>query len=167
MEKTFIDPMFAGFYQIGFVTSDLDRSISFFEKTMGVPKFLTLQSPKIRNQTFYGEPIDIDVNLAFGQMGNTNIEIIEPVSGHSTYDAFLKNYEWMGIHHMAVKVFDFEATLERLTGQGLKIAQTGEIGDGSRFTYVDTVKQYGHYLEVLYFDLEYEKIFDQIKRGDF
>ncbi len=167
MEKTFIDPMFAGFYQIGFVTSDMDRSISFFEKTMGVPKFLKLEKPEIRNQTLYGEPLDIDVNLAFGQMGNTNIEIIEPIRGHSTYDEFLKKYEWMGIHNMAVKVFDYDATMKRLTDQGLKIAQAGEVGDSTKFTYLDTVKEYGHYLEVLYFDLGYEKIFDQIKRGDF
>ena len=73
----------------------------------------------------------------------------------------------MGTHNMALKAFDFEATPERLTGQGLKIAQIGKIGDGSRFTYVDIVKQYGHYLEVLYFDMEYEKIFNQIKMEDF
>jgi catechol 2,3-dioxygenase-like lactoylglutathione lyase family enzyme len=58
MDKTFINPMFGGFYQIGFVTSDMDRSIDFFEKTMGVPKFLKLQNPVMRNQVLFGEPIE-------------------------------------------------------------------------------------------------------------
>lgn len=167
MDKTFINPMFGGFYQIGFVTSDMDRSIEFFEKTMGVPKFLKLKNPVMRNQTLFGKPIDIEVNLSFGQMGNAGIELIEPVKGESTYSTFLKKYEWMGIHHMAVKVFDFDQTVNSLLGQGIQIAQSGEIGENTKFTYFDTVAHYGHYLEVLYFDSEYEKIFDKIKRGDF
>ena len=159
--------MFDGFCQIGFVTKDLEKSIRYFENTMGVPKFLTLKSPAIRNQTLYGEPIDIDVNLAFGQMGNTNVELIQPLKGGSTYNQMLDKYDWMGIHHLAIKTYDFDKTVNDLKSQGFAIAQTGETGVGTKFHYMDTVLAYGYFLEVLFFDLDYERIFNEIKRGDF
>ena len=159
--------MFGGFYQIGFVTKDRERSMRFFKETLGVPKFLALENPEIRNQTLYGKPLECAVNLAFGQMGNTSIEVIEPVEGHSTYDDMLERYDWMGMHHIAVKVFDRDKAISDMKAQGIEIAQSGELGKETKFAYMDTVAHYGHFLEILYFDLDYEKLFDSIRRGDF
>ncbi len=159
--------MFGGFYQLGFVTKDVDKAIDFFTSTLGVPKFFKLNSPVVNNQKLYGEEIDIDVNLAFGQFGNTNIEIIQPVKGESTYTEMLKKYDWIGMHHVAIKVFDFDKTINDLTSQGFRIAQTGEVGRGTKFHYMDMTKQMNYFLEILYFDADFEKLFDQIKRGDF
>jgi methylmalonyl-CoA/ethylmalonyl-CoA epimerase len=167
MEKTFINYMYGGAYQMGFVTTDMKRATDFFINTLGVPKFFELYNPEINNQTLHGKPVDLKVNLAFGQWGATNIEIIQPIAGESTYTDMLKKYEWIGLHHVAIKVFDFDKTINDLTAQGFEIAQTGEVGRGTRFHYFDMTKEMNYFLEVIYLDADFEKIFDQIRRGDF
>lgn len=167
MDQTFINYLYAGFYQLGFVTKDLDKAQKFFTEELGaVPKFMVLNNPEVKNQTYRGEPVEIEVNLAFGQWGNTNIEVIQPTKGRSTYNEKLDGYDWIGLHHVAIKVFDFDKTISDLTAKGVEIAQTGEVGTGTRFHYMDYTKQFNYFLEVLYFDPEFEKLFDKIRRGD-
>lgn len=167
MQQTFISPVFGGYYQLGFVTKDMKKATSFFTETLGVPGFMVMDKPGVRNQMLRGQPISTEVALAFGQWGATNIEVIMPLSGESTYTEMLSRYQWFGLHHIAIKVFDFDATIKDFEAQGFSVAQSGEVGEATRFAYLDMLKEMDYYLEVLFFDLAFEALFDKIRRGDF
>lgn len=162
-----INPFFAGLFQIGFVTRDIDKAADFLTGTMGTGKFMKLPKPEISDQTWNGEPIDIVVDLAFGQWGNLNIELIQPIEGESSYSETLQTFDWIGIHHICVKVHNVDEASADMAEKNIPLIQSGRFGDHSTFHYFDTRPFLGYYTEVLYFDEDTETLFDKIARNDF
>jgi methylmalonyl-CoA/ethylmalonyl-CoA epimerase len=67
------------------------------------------------------ETIDSEgVKVAFLRLGKTRIELLEPLSPESAVARFLDK-RGEGIHHIALRVADIEATLARLRKDGVKI----------------------------------------------
>jgi methylmalonyl-CoA/ethylmalonyl-CoA epimerase len=71
-----------------------------------------------------GSPVErVDaqgVDVAFLGGGTTAIELIEPVSGTSPVARFLDR-RGPGLHHIALRVADLDATLDRLADQGIEL----------------------------------------------
>lgn len=89
-----------GVFQIGFVVPDIHKAMTFFKGGLGVPEFLFIEKPELQDETYLGKPAPLHVHLAFGWCGDTQIELIEPVSGVSTYSKFLDQNAKGGMHHL-------------------------------------------------------------------
>lgn len=69
---------------------------------------------------------DHGVTVAFVELPNTTIELIEPLGDHSPIAKFLASHPGGAIHHLCFEVEDIFAARERLTQAGARV-----LGDGT------------------------------------
>jgi methylmalonyl-CoA/ethylmalonyl-CoA epimerase len=132
--------------QIGIVTGDLEKTVNYYEKVLGLKPFIM---PKIvyKKKHYYGKAVDSEWLMAFSSLGPVELEIIQPLTGPTVYHDYLKE-NGDGIHHLGFDVKDIEKKLEIFTKMGIKNIQGGE-GETSRFEYFDTAEIGGVTIELL------------------
>jgi methylmalonyl-CoA/ethylmalonyl-CoA epimerase len=69
---------------------------------------------------------DHGVTVVFVDLGNTKIELLEPLGEASPIARFLSNNPAGGIHHICYEVDDILATRDRLTAEGARVLGDGE-----------------------------------------
>ena len=93
---------------IGIAVHSLDASIPFYRDQLGM-KFEGME-----------EVPDQQVRVAFLQVGESRIELLEPTSKNSPVAKYLEK-KGEGIHHIAYEVEDITATLEKMKEQGVRL----------------------------------------------
>ncbi len=118
------------FNHIGHVVSDRDATMKSWTKLLGVEW----------TRTANGGPL----KLAWGKLGETVVELLQPTEDKSLWAVFLKEHG-EGLHHVAVNVADIEAAVDALVAEG------GEklVGTPGAFAYVDIKGPGGVILELL------------------
>jgi methylmalonyl-CoA/ethylmalonyl-CoA epimerase len=93
---------------IGIAVKSLDAAIPFYRDHLGM--------------TFEGteEVADQKVRVAFLQIGESRIELLEPTAEDSPIAKFLEK-QGEGVHHMAYEVEDVTAALAELEKQGVRL----------------------------------------------
>lgn len=93
---------------IGIAVHSLDASIPFYRDQLSM--------------TFEGteEVAEQKVRVAFLQIGESRIELLEPTSADSPVATFLDK-KGEGIHHIAYEVEDIKTTLAQLKSQGVRL----------------------------------------------
>ena len=93
---------------IGIAVKSLENSIPFYRDQLGM--------------TFEGteEVTDQKVKVAFLQIGESRIELLEPTSEDSPIAKFLEK-KGEGVHHMAYEVDDVVAALADLKDKGIRL----------------------------------------------
>ena len=66
------------------------------------------------------------VTVVFVDVGNTKIELLEPLGENSPIAAFLEKHPAGGMHHLCYEVDDIVAARNRLTAEGARV-----LGDGT------------------------------------
>ncbi len=95
---------------IGIAVKSLDVAIPFYRDVLGLPYEgeETVKSEQVR--------------VAFFQIGESRIELLEPLSEKSAIYKFLqKNGE--GIHHLALEVSDIKQRISDLKQRGIRLIQ--------------------------------------------
>lgn len=140
------------FFQVAYVVRDLPASETWFQRILGVRSFLRMENLAVgAGCTFRGAPADFSMSLALGYMGDTQVELIEPVRGNSPYSEFLAA-SGPGLHHIAFAVPDFPATVASLKGEGLPVLAEGYFETGTHFTYFDCISGGASVVEILGFN---------------
>lgn len=93
---------------LGIAVHNLDKSIAYYEKSLGL---------KCHGR----EEVDSQkVKTAFFEVGEVHLELLEPTSEDSPVAKFLdKNGE--GIHHVAFRTDDIEAQLKQASDSGVQL----------------------------------------------
>ncbi len=135
--------------QIGVVVKDVEASAKGYAAALGVPApAWELTDPVEKAHTLYmGKPSPAQAKLAFIELPNIVIELIEPVGGPSTWRDFLEA-KGEGVHHIAFEVKDMPKRLEELKAKGVELIQSGDY-TGGRYAYVDATARCGLILELL------------------
>ncbi len=144
-------------FQIGFVVPDIHKAMAFFKDKLGVPEFLFLEDPGLEDETYLGKPAPLKLNLAFGWCGDTQIELILPIAGVSTYSKFLDHNPQGGMHHYGIEVQDYAQGVRDLEAQGFPLVQAGRHNE-TRFAYFDTTAMIGAFTEIVRLQPE-ERVF--------
>ena len=137
-----------GFFQIAYVTNDLDRAMRTFDKQFGVKHFFQIPNAPYDAET--------QVSIATAYIGDVMIEIIEPHGpGTTIYDAMLPSGDEFTIrHHHMGHLFEREEDLQRVVdiaaAKGQSIAYEGGVEGVLKAVYLDTRESLGHYLEYIY-----------------
>ena len=131
--------------QLGFVYKDIEKQARIFETLFNVPKFAIL--PETTEFVKYrGKDEEVNNKLAISRQFNTQIELIQPISGDSLYNEFIdKRRE--GLHHISFFVENIEAYIEYFEKQGLEMIYYGSIGK-QVYAYFDTEETLGMFLEI-------------------
>ena len=69
---------------------------------------------------------DHGVTTVFVDLGNTKIELLEPLGDNSPIAGFLAKNPKGGIHHLCIEVEDIDAACVRMKEQGITITGTGK-----------------------------------------
>jgi len=100
--------MITGLEHIGIAVQKIDEALQVFESILGLKleKTLTLEAQRVK--------------IAFLQVGETKIELLEPTDKEGTVAKFLEK-KGEGIHHIAFKVTNIEEMLKQLKEKGITL----------------------------------------------
>lgn len=129
--------MIKGIDHIGVAVNNLGEALAVYEKALGLKheKVTVVDSQKVK--------------VAFLQVGDSRIELLEPLSKDSTLGTFLEK-RGEGIHHIALKVVGIDDMLKRLKNQGITlIDETPRSGaEGGRIAFLHPKSVKGVLLEL-------------------
>jgi methylmalonyl-CoA/ethylmalonyl-CoA epimerase len=135
--------------QVGFIVSDIDQSARTWAEFLGmeVPEVILAEGHYMNPTTYRGESTDAKAKLAFFQLENITIELIEPVGENSTWREFLDG-EGEKVHHIAFEVNEMDETVKKFRSFGIPMVQHGG-WDGGEYGYMDGSEKLGVIVELL------------------
>jgi len=135
--------------QVGIVVSDIDAASRAYADVLGVekPDIIITDSAEKTNIRYKEQSTDARAKLAFFNLENIQIELIEPIGGPSTWQEHLDTHG-ESVHHIAFKVGDMQQEIAMLEGKGLNMVQKGDFTGGS-YAYIDGRDKLGVLLELL------------------
>jgi methylmalonyl-CoA/ethylmalonyl-CoA epimerase len=136
--------------QIGVVVSDRDRTTQLLTTLFGIGPFRLVEWPDRPEAKYYyrGAEEHIRLKQAFVQLGEVEVELIQPVEGRNAYQDFL-DQTGGGIHHVLFEVPDIDPVIEELNKAGITVLQEGTgIRPGTRWALLDTQKLLGFLVEL-------------------
>jgi len=148
--------------QIAWVTRDLDATEKALTTLLGARKWIRMPGVHFGPDacTYRGGPADFVADISLSYAGDTQLELIAPVSGESIYTEFLDS-AGPGLHHVCIEADDVErAVAER----GAEVVQRGVMPGGMEFAYVTAQDAGVPYIEIAYIPSEIRAFFDYIKQ---
>lgn len=138
--------------QVGFIVRDIETTKKKFAEFLGVPVPPThpCGDYAVTKTLVDGQPApEANSKLAFFDMENIQLELIEPNGVKSTWQDFLDQHG-EGIHHIAFGIKGTDEKLLTLEGMGLKCVQRGKYGDGGgEYAYIDATDELKCIIETL------------------
>jgi methylmalonyl-CoA epimerase len=122
---------------LGIAVRSLDTALQFYEQQLGFSAGLreTVEQEK--------------VNVAMLPAGGSRIELLEATEPDSAIAKFIEK-RGEGIHHVALKVADLAATVERLKSQGARLLNDPRPGAGGHlYVFVHPSSTGGVLLELI------------------
>jgi catechol 2,3-dioxygenase-like lactoylglutathione lyase family enzyme len=151
--------------QIAYVVPEIHGAVRFFKEKLGVPNFLVKEDIGGDEQTYRDKPGNSRHSIAFGYAGDMQIELIQSLSGASTYSEFIEQNPKGGVHHLGVFVDDYAAAVADMIARGFEMVQSGRNGE-TRFAYFDVDHPIGTLLEVVYLAAPIRTAFERLKRNE-
>lgn len=135
--------------QIAIVVRNIEASMERYAAILGVPvPEIIITAPGLEvHQSYNGEPSNAQAKLAFFQLGQVQLELIEPLGGASTWQAVLDE-KGEGVHHIAFWVEGMQRSVDFLKSHDIPMIQRGDMGEG-QYAYFDSVAPLGVTLELL------------------
>lgn len=122
---------------IGIVVHDITQALGFYESALG----LALDQVK--------EVPDQKVKVAFLPAGESNIELVQPLTDDTGTARFLEK-RGEGIHHICLEVDDIEAALAQLKAHGAPlIDETPRPGAHGRVAFIHPKGAHGVLIELV------------------
>jgi len=131
--------MFRGLSHVAIAVPSLAEAVAQLEKTYG------LKAGAVH------ENVEQGVRLAYVELGNTRIELIEPTRADGPLAAFLEKNPKGGLHHMSLYVDDVAEATGTLSGSGASLLGDGRIGrnvHGQAMAFVHPKSFLGALLEI-------------------
>ena len=136
--------------QIGIVVADRDQTTRLLTSLFGIGPFRLVEWPDRAECKYYyrGAEEHIRIRQAFVQLGDVEVELIQPLEGRSGYSDFL-DQTGGGIHHVLFEVSDIDPVIQELAKSGVTVLQSGTgIRPGTRWVLLDTREMLGFYVEL-------------------
>ena len=154
--------------QVAWVTRDLDATEAALTALTGAKTWVRMPGVHFGPQacTYRGGPADFVADISLSYAGDTQLELIAPVSGPSIYTEFLDR-AGPGLHHVCQAFPDvdgFEAAVDAAPRAGSPTVMAGTMPGGMRFAYVSAEHAGVPYLEYAYLPPEIHAFFDHIKQ---
>ncbi len=166
MKKPVLAPAFC---QVAWVVRDLERAERFFIETMGISRFMHMDNlaAKDTEGTYLGKPGNWVCNLHIAYAGDTQIELIQPVSGASMFQESLDRHG-DAVQHVAYWLddADYDAAAAHLTASGYAQIQSFRLPI-VRVGYFDTRSVIGVVTEIVGAKPEGQELRRKLKSGDF
>jgi len=148
--------------QIAWVTRDLDATENALTTLLGAKKWIRMPAVHFGPETctYRGKPADFVADISLSYAGDTQLELIAPVTGESIYTEFLDTVG-PGLHHVCIEADDVETAV---TDREAEVVQRGVMPGGMEFAYVTAQDAGVPYIEIAYIPSEIRAFFDYIKQ---
>jgi methylmalonyl-CoA/ethylmalonyl-CoA epimerase len=135
--------------QVCLVVRDLQKTIEHYWTNFGIGpwKIFLFEEPLLREMTIKGKSAKYRILIGMCQLENIYFEIIQPLSGDTTYKEFLEE-KGEGLHHLGFIVDNLDSEMKKFETNGLGTIQTGRF-QGGGFAYFDTQEKFGTILELI------------------
>ena len=139
--------------QVAFVVRDLDAKVRSYWEDFGIGPWAiyTFAPPRVKDMTYRGSPHEFTFRTAFAMCGDTQIEIVQSLTGPNLYEEFLAQCG-EGVQHLGVHVTDMDAATEQMRALGYEVVQSGRgygvQGDGA-FAYFSTGERLATLIELI------------------
>lgn len=151
---------FRGFFQLGYVTRDLDRACAAYREKYGPVEFM------------YNSPAPVDGTapptrrIALAYIDDIMTEIIEPDPDQQTiYDDAIPNITGViRLHHFGYLIDDHASMLQQLKQMGYAVPLHGSMPGVLDYSYADTRADLGHFCEFIRLDEAGRAFFGSVPR---
>jgi methylmalonyl-CoA/ethylmalonyl-CoA epimerase len=136
--------------QVGIIVDDIESAAVAWAAFLGleeVPAISVASGHASKPTAYRGNATDATAKLAFFQLDNITIELIEPDGKPSTWQEFL-DANGPGIHHIAFNVEDMDVAVNNFTQHAIPEVQHGGWGTGE-YAYMDGSKDLALIIELL------------------
>lgn len=113
--------MITGINHIGIVVKSIDETVEFLNRTIGAVETERVAFPEAGQTS------------CIVQFGDSKYELMEPIGEEGVVADFLEKHGG-GFHHISLLTTDFDAELEHLKAEGVKIIGVSETG-GMRYAF--------------------------------
>ena len=133
-------PVFTDVLQIGIICKDLESTLKAYTEKYGIGPWNRYRFDKdtVGDMKRLGKNVNYAMDLALGQIGNVQWELIQPLDDKSDYAIFLKEHG-EGIHHVALATADkYGDAVKFCEKNGIDQVQYGYWNHNFRYDYRDT-----------------------------
>lgn len=148
------DPGMKVVTQVAIVCRDIEATSKRWAAVLGVdpPQIHTTKPGHEVKLVYRGHPSDGQAKLAFIQLGQVTLELIQPVGSDTAWKEFLDTHG-EGVHHIAFQVADSGRTIKAFREAGTPVVHQGRFDDDSgAYVYIDSAEALGVTLELLHSD---------------
>jgi methylmalonyl-CoA/ethylmalonyl-CoA epimerase len=153
-QPTPIDPGLSTLVQVAIVTRDIEASAKRWAAVLGkeVPKISTTRPGAEVQVMFKGKPSGGQAKLAFFNLGQVSLELIEPVGKDTSWKLFLDE-RGEGVQHIGFQVQNLPQAIANGEKEGMKVLHRGRYDkDNGDYVYLDSQKALGVVIELLHSD---------------
>jgi catechol 2,3-dioxygenase-like lactoylglutathione lyase family enzyme len=156
------------FAQIAWVVSDIQAAEKFFREVIGVPNFAKMENLRSEDLegTYYEQSGNYVFHLYMAYSGESLIELIQPVSGQSIFNDYLKKHPYGGVQHIAYTVAeaDLDKAISELTNKGYPVITSLNL-PVAKVAFFDTSKEIGVVTEIIGLTAAGVEFLQQLKSG--
>jgi methylmalonyl-CoA/ethylmalonyl-CoA epimerase len=149
------DQVFRNPIQIGLIVEDLDKTLENLQNIFGIGPFRVVDFPPEGHENimrkYHGKDADFTAKFCFFNLGNIELEIIQPLSGESIWRDFI-NKNGPGLHHIKFSIPEHEAVHQYFAENEIGISQMGaSVGKnaGKTWVFYDTEDKIGFAIELM------------------
>jgi hypothetical protein len=134
--------------QVAMVVRDMDAAMKRHWDVfkIGPWDIYTFDATKVRDYTYRGKPATHSCLIAVTRSGDTQLELMQPLTGYSIYDEHLER-RGEGLHHVKFYYKDCKKAVADFAGRGYPVIQSGRFDEDEHY-YLDTEKDYGYIVEL-------------------
>ena len=135
--------------QVGIIVRDIETSAKAWADFFGVdvPGISIASSHELNPTEYMSESTGAEAKLAFINLENITIELIQPLGEPSTWADFLEA-EGEGVHHIAFDIKDMDTRIREFEEFGIPMIQHGGWETGE-YGYMDGTEKLGIIIELL------------------
>ena len=131
-----------GINQIAIAVEDLELVAENYWNILGIGPWAIFdwEAPLVYDRKYHGETVWAREKIALAQVGNVQLELVQPVDGPSIYRDWIEE-RGEGLHHMNFLVDDVDEAEEIMAGEGFPSLQSGKFGpreQNGAYNYIDT-----------------------------
>jgi catechol 2,3-dioxygenase-like lactoylglutathione lyase family enzyme len=152
--QTYHDPGLKKVIQVALVVRDIEASSKRWAAFLGVP-VPTIRTTRPGHEVklmYRGHPSEGQVKLAFIELGQVTIELLQPVGEGTSWKEYLDK-KGEGVQHLGFQVVDQEKASQALVEAGMPVLHSGRYdSDDGTYIYHDTMDSLGVVIELLHSD---------------
>lgn len=147
--RTGLDLSHEKIIQFSLLVSDAEKVAKRFSEIFGVSwKFYDMQPKQIQLRDKTLEDSDCRLKIALGAFGGRSLKLVQPLSGQNSYAEFLQKHG-EGFYTVGLgTLLNHDDVVSKLKKAGVLIEMQGDLGNGSRFSILDTTEELGCRFEI-------------------